>query len=305
MRFFAAGAPVQEQSTAYPRDPLQSHLTGMNMLVVAGISPPPAWTALRDRYAAYIDLGNPSADRLTNAIISGVGDVVTLRNMALVEEIARGGDDAAVGERVRAGVLTELLSLYEPVAQRNYRAAGASYDDAGKRFADLAKQINVEGGTDAIIHAPRGGRDAWFSAPEVAGEVDSALQVLLAAAALAGAGDAVTFATASTDVATTEYQIALAADPGNAHRRRVWEAWFTTGGRTGRWAALAALGVKIRAASDPTRFTPYKRPEELVPITKHGGVAGFWDRHDGDLPPGWHPASVGWLAETPNVHGVV
>jgi hypothetical protein len=49
-------------------------------------------------------------------------------------------------------------------------------------------------------------------------------------------------------------------DPRDLHRRRAWEAWQGgKGRRCGRWSALVALGVRIRAA-ELDRFAPYRAP---------------------------------------------
>ena len=68
--------------------------------------------------------------------------------------------------------------------------------------------------------------------------------------------------------------LALIADPRDAHRRRVWEAFRVTGGRTGRWGALVKLGVTLRAwpADELDAFEPYREPKRLE--TKMFPVAG-------------------------------
>lgn len=67
-----------------------------------------------------------------------------------------------------------------------------------------------------------------------------------------------------------EQLLALVCDPGGLHRRRVWEAWNTTG-RTGRWTPLVTLGVVIRAA-DLDGFTPYRAPKPMevkqIPVAR-------------------------------------
>ncbi|MDR3662994.1 MAG: hypothetical protein P4L86_21840, partial [Mycobacterium sp.] len=90
--------------------------------------------------------------------------------------------------------------------------------------------------------------------------------------------------------------IALAADPGRAHRRKVWAAWTTATGRTGRWGALAALGVKLRAATTATA-QPYPLPPDYIPCHDAGHIVRNWDPCDGPVPKGWRPASVGWIGQ--------
>jgi hypothetical protein len=303
--FFIAGA-ADQQEPVFHRDPWRSHCAAVETLRHAGIDPPAAWRALLYRFSAFVELGDQAADRLADEILNpNGGDIVSLRAAALAEQVARSGDDSAVTGCVQRAVLPELQALYEPVAQQNYRAAAKRYDAAAKRFTDAAKVVDVEAGGETLVTATTAQRDAWLAAPGLAGDLEEALLPLLAAAALAGAPDDVAFTTAATDPATAEHQIAIATDPGKAHRRKTWGAWATNGGRCGRWAALHMLGVKLRAASDPARVTPYERPRQPVAVAKPGGRVEYWDPHDGDLPRGWHPVATGWLAEKPNVHGVV
>jgi hypothetical protein len=73
----------------------------------------------------------------------------------------------------------------------------------------------------------------------------------------------------------------LAVDPHSLHRRRVWEA-FGSGKdrRCGRWSALLALGVTIRAwPADTlkTEFAAYQQPAPLRQTTRSTGVRGVWE----------------------------
>ena len=62
----------------------------------------------------------------------------------------------------------------------------------------------------------------------------------------------------------------LTVDANGLHRRRVWEAFEETGGRTGRWGALRALGARIRAA-DLDSYEPYRKPKPMeVKQIRHG-----------------------------------
>ena len=306
--FFADAGPapaLNGASITYSRDHFRAHLAAVEALCEAGIPAPPGWTALRGRYAGFIELGNHAAERLAAEVITPTGaDLATLRTVAVAEEQATGGADVAVNEQVQRAVLAELLRLYAPVAKRNYKTAADRYDEVAKRFAAAAKAVDVEAGGDRLISASGGQREAWLAVPELAAQLDAALHPLLAAAVLAGRRPDVAFLNGATDVETTEVQIALATDPGKAHRRKVWVAWSKTDGRTRRWGALAALGVKLRATGDPVGIEPYRRPEQPVTVTGPGGRIEYWDPHDGPLPPRFRPLKTGWLAETPNTAGI-
>jgi len=290
-------AQMQGASIGYNRDLFRCHLTAVEALAGAGIPPPAEWTQVRDRYSAYIELGNPSADRLADAVISGRGDLVELRSSAAAEELTNGEVDSAINTKIQAAVLRELERLYQPVAQRNYKTAAESYSGAAKRFTSAARAIDVEAPGDTLVTATQAAREAWLAAPGLAAELDQSLLVLLAAAALCGQRPDVAYLTDATDVGTAGLQISLCTDPGKAHRRKTWVAWSTTGGRTGRWGPLVALGVTLRAASDPAEISAYEPPVAPVAVSRPGGRLSHWDPHDGPLPSGWKPVATGWLAE--------
>jgi hypothetical protein len=293
-----------EQAT-YRRDTWPAHTRAVGILQDAGIAPPPEWSAVHQRYIKLIELPDEGLDRLANAVINGTGDWTELRALAMTEELARSAHDANINEQVQQRVLTELVNLYKAAAPRNYKLAAAKFDTAAAALTAAAKHIDLESPGDQLAAASSAARQAWLDAPSLATELGEALHALCAAAALAGAPPDVAFVTSSADdITTAEHQIGLCADPGKAHRRKVWEAWAITGGRTARWGALHKLGVKLRAASDPvTAF--YKRPENLVTVQKPGGRLGQWDPHDGDLPRGWFPVNVGWIAEKPSTTGIL
>ncbi len=303
--FIAAGGIPDQHNTTFRRDPFMCHLAAVSTLIDAGINPPDGWLALRGRYAAYIDLGDGATDRLIAEIITpNGGDMVALRAAALAEQVARGGDDAAIAERARVAVGRELETLYRPAAAQNYKTAAARYNDAATHFSVATKTVNVEadGGQLLTVSAPA--RDYWLAAPALAAELDTCRAILYAAASLIDNVPAdVAFVSAASDLTTVEYQISLAADPGKAHRRKVWAAWHATAGRTGRWGALIGLGVKLRAA-DPASITPYAQPEALVAVTSRAGRIEYWDKHSGrlqDVMPGFIPCDVGWIEERPSV----
>jgi hypothetical protein len=298
MSYFFASPITDSQEAGYRRDPWRAHTSAIEALRPAGIEPPAEWTALLARYTAFIELGDHATDRLADELLHPRGgDITSLRSAALAEEIARTGDDVAVNTRVQTAVLAELLALYEPAAKQNYKIAAAVYDSAAKRFVDCARTVNIEADGEALVTANSAAREAWLNAPAAAADLEQSLHPLYAAAALAGAPDDVAFITGATDTSTAEIQIGLACDPGKAHRRRTWEAWASKKGRCGRWSALHALNVRIRAASDPIGVTPYGRPNAHITVANPGGRLENWDPHDGDLPRGWRPVQTGWYGE--------
>ncbi len=97
---------------------------------------------------------------------------------------------------------------------------------------------------------------AWSAAQQHAHRLNEHLGVLAAAASLAGV---------RVQTSDTSALIALSCDPGDAHRRRTWEASNSKGGRCGHWSGLHALGVTLRAwpADQLGTFTPYPEPKPL------------------------------------------
>ena len=285
-----------------PRRPAWStHLRAMNAVREANIPVPSEWLAVQRRYTDFIELPDTGVDRLAAAVVSGDGDIAALRALALTEESARGTADSAIVERVQSAVLDEMLAAYGKVAQGNYRLAAAKYENAAKKFCAAADHIDPEVNSDVLVTATSAARSAWMDAPALAADLEENYRILCAAASLAGADPDVCVIGVNTPVDLAEVQIGLGCDPGKTHRRKVWAAFVKTGGRTGRWGALAALGVKLRAASDPAT-AHYSRPVPLVPVTAPGGKIDLWDSYDGDLPRPWEPVNVvGWAGEYPSV----
>jgi hypothetical protein len=96
-----------------------------------------------------------------------------------------------------------------------------------------------------------------------AAELDAATPIMVCAAQLAGVN-------VDADDGTL---LTMCVDPIDMHRRELWGAWEHKDGRCGKWAALAALGAPIRAAT-LENVTPYRRPRPMetrrVPTKTYG-----------------------------------
>jgi hypothetical protein len=55
----------------------------------------------------------------------------------------------------------------------------------------------------------------------------------------------------------------LCCDPGDKHRRKVWDAFNHRAGRCSRWSSLRALAVPIRACPNLDTLKPYRLPESI------------------------------------------
>jgi hypothetical protein len=92
-------------------------------------------------------------------------------------------------------------------------------------------------------------------------------------------------------------ELGLCVDSAKAHKRRVAETWLDRrrDGRTGRWGRLAALGAKLRAATDPDTLYP-PLPMYIAAIDGDRRVTHH-DPLDGPLPKGWQGSIDGWVDE--------
>ena len=297
-RYYRPPAPLSYGSAAaQDRDPFRMHTSAVATLGAADILPPEQWSALLRRYQQFVGLGDRAVDRLAEEVINpaGAADLAQLRAAALLDELDTADAAQRVTARVSAAVLQRLQALYKPAAPGNYRSAAERYNTAARRFCGCADVIDVESDGSTLVHASQSQREAWIQAEGAATRLEETLKTLLAAAALCGgmAGD-VGFLSPAADISTVEYQVAVATDPGKAHRRKVFAAWAHTGGRCGRWSALHSLGVRLRAASDPVRVDPYRRPDPYVTLVDAGNKVRQWDPHDGRPPAGWRAVLDGW-----------
>lgn len=209
-------------------DKLDAHLDAVH---ATGIDPPDDWSALAARHAAYLDIGTPIVQRLADAVVDGADeDLAMLHALALSEIAATPMDHAAVDNIVRAAVLAKLREIYAPHAQENYDRVAAEFDAFAKKFTAAAGLVDPETDPAQMVNAGPKQRAAWTDAERYALMLTIAMARLKAAAALAGTRDA----------ERGEVLIPLVADVSGCHRRRVWEAWRTTSGRTKRWGCAAA-----------------------------------------------------------------
>jgi hypothetical protein len=126
----------------YLRDAFHSHTGAVDTLTAAGIAPPREWTALRDRFNAFLATQHPCLARLAAGGVTPTGaDVDVLRALALAEQTAS-HDEVTVTAAVRAPVHTKLVRLYEADAKKNYRAVADRFDKAADVITKAAKVID-------------------------------------------------------------------------------------------------------------------------------------------------------------------
>ena len=237
-------------------DQYNQHTTHVDTIRSAGATVPLEWDQIRARFEQLDTDTGSYLDRLTAAVINpGTGkqqpDLETLHALALAQSSASNSAIADVINSVRREVAPALVRAYRPVAMENYRLIAQQFDDLAGQFHAAAAVVDPETPPENLVTADEHQRLAWSQAQFLAAELDDAVTVLASGAVLA-----------ELNAHTTDDLLPLSVDTAGHHRRRVWEAWETAGTRTGRWGALTALGVTIRAVH-PDRFARYRRPQPI------------------------------------------
>ncbi|OBI52877.1 hypothetical protein [Mycobacterium sp. E787] len=243
----------------YETDKLTDHVQAVRAVAAAGATIPPQWQALTERLAAVTALDRPMQARLTAAIIDGTDDDVPQLFAAALAEQAPPGDVARVVNALRHLAGAKLRELYAGVAVSNYGHVAKQYNVAAKGFGDAASGFDPEtSAVDIAHHATEKQRKSWLAAEQWSAELTRLAVPLAQAAALAGVRG----------IDRTETLLPLLCAPTEQHHRRhVWTAFTTTDPekRCGRWSALHALGVEIRAlpSDELTSIIEFAAPPPL------------------------------------------
>lgn len=243
------------------------HRTLIAAITDAGIPPPPRWTELNDQLDAYLALPDTAAQRLADAVVNPAKntDLTVLRALALTEQSVAPERLAVVNRIVVEAVEQAMTDAYAPVAQKNYRLLADRFTALGATFTELAATVDPEAEPRDMVQADDDRRQAWVRAEITAAELDRQLLPLAAAAQLAGIrlGAPNRNAPGSwNEPPAPGALLALTVHTDGIHRRRMWEAWQSTG-RCGRWTALVALGAQIQA-HPLDGFEHYREPRPLI-----------------------------------------
>ena len=239
----------------YNPDPKTEFTTRIKILTDHGITLPEPFDALQRRLADFENLATPLRDRLVDAVVNGtptknVG-IASLYAQAVAEALdAR--ESAPVRRAVADTAHQKLVQIYSETAATNYQVIAREWDSIAATFTQQASIVDLELPALEAVALPEPQRQAWLAGEQTAHQLDQLLPVLTAAAQLAGL-----------PIDNDPQRIGLCCHiPPEAHRRRAWEAWQSSG-RCGRWSALLALdGVAVKAAA-VDGFTPYNEPEPL------------------------------------------
>jgi len=233
----------------HPLDLLREQI---NTVAAAGGTVPDTYTTINQRWSRYLNIGHDTSALLADAITTpgDTSDLAQLRALALAERCGS-IEQADLTKELKAPVLLALRAAYEPVADANYRTLADKFTATAAAFTKAVSAADPDLPAEQMVTQSEKARKAWTDAAIHAVELDQQLTALRAAAVLAGlrAHD-------------NDALLPLTCDTTGLHRRRVWEAWETTTGRTGKWGALVAAGVTIRAA-DIDEYEHYRRPAPL------------------------------------------
>ena len=232
---------------------ISEHRARVGRISEYGGTIPTAYRKAEQRFDAWIEASTASPmAALVAAYADGADEdtLATLRAAALITETATAPQLAAVRNSVAPSAYAALRAAYAPTAVKNYSKLSEQYDAAVAEFVRLADIIDPETDAKNLVSADEETRRAWLALELIAGKLDTLAPILADAAILAG-----------TNVNSEPAMIGLLTDPKSAHRRRVYEAW-NSNGRCGKWSALIALDVDLRAANlDEHR--PYREPRPL------------------------------------------
>lgn len=228
--------------------------------------------AIAASWSAYQQVDRNLAPLVAEAVLSDSKDLQTFHVLALAAANAGTVQDATVRNAVADVIYAEAFKAYREVAAEVYEAAAATFNDAASKFTKAATTVDPETDAGVVVKMTQKDRAAWLDAQQHAATLDQSLTVLTEAANLAGwAG------------ATPDRVIPLATNPGDAHRRRVYEAFSKTDGNCRRWSALLALGVEIVAPADVDGMQAYRapRPMEIKQVHNGYGIRQIdWDPED-------------------------
>ena len=232
---------------------ISEHRDRVARIAEHGGTVPTAYREAEQRWDAWIEASTASPmAALTAAYADGADGeaLATLRAAALLAETATAPQLATVRNSVAPAAYAALRAAYAPQAAKNYSKIAEQYDAAVAEFVRLAGIIDPETDAKNLVSADENTRRAWLEQELIAGKLNTLSPILADAAILAG-----------TNVNSEPAMIGLLTDPRSAHRRRVYEAW-NSNGRCGRWSALVALNVDLRAA-DLDEHRPYREPRPL------------------------------------------
>lgn len=237
-------------SYMYGVDTLNVHLADVDLVTSAlGVTMNKPYRDLRARWENH-DTAESYADQYVAALVTGdtKADLPLLRAMAISIASTLPTHAATIENYAKACVERKLLELYAPESAKIYGLAAQHLNEAVTKFLGCTAIVDVTQPAENLIDATDVVRAAWLNALLASSGIDTAVDVLSAAARLAGH-----------PVTTHEEVLPLIASTAGIHRRVLWTA-YESESRCGRWPALSQI-TEIKAAELPVE--PYRRPEPV------------------------------------------
>lgn len=246
----------------------------LQILARVGVEPPEEFGALEQRLEAFTRLRSPQTGKLVDALVSGEGDVESLRADALAEAAG----EVAINAKITDAIWPRLVGILREAGPEFYTEIQKRLNTAWTAFAKLADQADVDlVDSEEVAKLDSKALVAWRDAKQLADELSQLIEALAVAAQIADHRAHPAHNDESPSAANRYgddmLELGLIVDIEGVHIRRLWEAYSCTG-RCGAWSGLHRLGVTVKA-KDLADYAPVRRPKELV-------------RRANDKGEGWH-----------------
>jgi hypothetical protein len=231
---------------------LSTFTRAVETVITAGGSTTSEYERILNRWLEFNERESTAQGQLAAALLGDapIERLAELYGLALAENSGP-QEKAVVTNELSARVFPALTSEYAKTAAANYTTLAEKFNSTAAAFTKAAGTIDPETPAEQLIHASEAKRRAWTDAGVHSMELTSQMPALMEAARLAG-----------TPVNRPDDALGLTILTGTLHRRRVWEAWATTTGRTGKWGALLTLGATIEA-TPLDEYTRYREPRPI------------------------------------------
>jgi hypothetical protein len=243
---------------------LHTLTAGIATVANAGGTTTKEYDRILKRWNDYTSQPSTAQAQLTAAILGKESPerIAELNALALAE-LANQVDRASVINAVANEVYPALRNEYAKTAATNYKALADKFNTTAQALTEAMGTVDIETAPEQLMSGTDDQRNAWAHAPALAASLTAQVPNLTEAARLAGL-----------TIQGTDGTLPLTTNPGDLHRRRVWEAWENTAGRAGKWGALISLGATIEAA-DLEDYKHYRRPAPVE--TRYDEVGrGMW-----------------------------
>ncbi|WP_427018604.1 hypothetical protein ACQCSX_08765 [Pseudarthrobacter sp. P1] len=242
----------------------------ISAVLAAGGSTTSEYERISQRWNDYLTLETDARSLLVDAILGSETPerIAELHALALSEALRTPVTQATVINTAEIAMFPVLRNEYAKTAAANYETIRNTFNATAAKFKAAAATVNPEASAESLISTDDKTRTAWVNIAVTAQQLNRMIPALAAAARLAGAR-----------VTTNADHLSLTTNPGTLHRRRVWEAWETTEGRTERWGAMTKLGATIHAPALDS-IKPYREPAPMEIKQKHNGQGIVQFQHD-------------------------